>query len=70
MLVENLLALDDAGLQSRIRGLPAPTPPPTLLVPRLVGIIVFDTDCPAHGGTATLPGCRSSGPCCSISTER
>ncbi|HET9293625.1 MAG TPA: helicase-related protein [Gemmatimonadales bacterium] len=70
MLVENLLALDDAGLQSRIHGLPAANPPPTLLVPQLVGIILFEADCPAHRGTATLPGCRASGPCCSISTER
>ena len=70
MLVENLLALDDAGLLSRICGLPAPSPSPTLLVPRLVGIILFEADCPARSGTTTLPGCRSSGPCCSISTER
>jgi hypothetical protein len=69
-LVEQLLALDDAALLSRIRALPAPAAPPTLLVPRLVGIILFEAGCPARGPTATLPRCHSSEPCCSISTER
>jgi hypothetical protein len=70
MLVEHLLTMDDAGLLSRIRELPPPTPQPTLLVPRLVGIIRFEADCLARAGAATLPACRTSGPCCSISTER
>jgi hypothetical protein len=54
-LVEQLLALDDAALLLRIRALPTPTALPTLLVPRLVGIILFEASCPAHGPTATLP---------------
>jgi hypothetical protein len=69
-LVEQLLALDDAALLLRIRALPTPTALPTLLVPRLVGIILFEASCPAHGPTATLLRCHSSAPCCSISTER
>ena len=69
-LVEQLLALDDAALLSRLRALPAPSAPPSLLVPRLVGIILFEAGCPARGPTATLRRCHSSGPCCSISTER
>jgi hypothetical protein len=70
MLVERLLAMNDASLLSRIGALPAPAPPPNLLAPRLVGIIVFGAGCPARARMATLRRCRSSAQSCSTSMAR